>query len=94
MPLSDRLALKAIASEALHWPLPRVLARAESLELSADGKAPRVLLVHLGGDPPLPEELDELYAAARPGIDVDVRWGTRGSPGSAPGGPTNGSADR
>ena len=93
MPLSDRLALKAIASEALNWPLPRVLARAESLELSAEGKAPRVLLVHLGGDPPLPDELDELYAAARPGIDVDVRWGARRGPGSS-GGPTNGAPSR
>ena len=91
MPLSDRLALKAIASEALHWPLPRVLARAESLELSAEGKAPRVLLVHLGGEPPLPDELDELYAAARPGIDVDVRWGgLRGSSGD----PTDGASGR
>jgi hypothetical protein len=75
MPLSDRLALKAIASEALTWPLPRVLARAESLQLSPEGKAPRILFVVLGGEPPLPDELDELYAAARPGIDVDVRWG-------------------
>lgn len=84
MPLSDRLALKAIASEALNWPLPRVLARAETMELGPEGKAPRVLRVVLGGDPPLPEELDELYAAARPGIDVDVRWGTGPSSGVEP----------
>jgi len=85
MPPSDRLALKALASEIFTWPLPAVLSRALAMEvLPHDGSpgsertsAPRptrIVRVELVGAPPLPEELDELYAAAMPGIEVQVRW--------------------